>query len=145
VSAFASLAEKKDDGAAAVKARHTAFLRGVGTANQERALRRRLERHGYVPLDEAPPPRKRKAAPKDAKRERRRDGAQTTRIPTSEFRLGRLGRLEFRDERRPRRRPRNKPGSDRRFVKTRAASTKRGSGSDARRARARARESKKRD
>jgi hypothetical protein len=62
VSAFASLAEKKEDGAAAMKARHTAFLRGIGTANQERALRRRLEKHGYVPLDEAPPPKKRGAA-----------------------------------------------------------------------------------
>ena len=62
VSAFASLAEKKEDGAAAMKARHTAFLRGIGTANQERALRRRLEKHGYVPLDEAPPPKRRGAA-----------------------------------------------------------------------------------
>ena len=64
VGAFASLAEKKEDGAAAVKARHTAFLRGVGTANQERALRRRLEKHGYIPLDEAPPPKRRGAAKK---------------------------------------------------------------------------------
>ena len=82
VSAFASLsAEKKDDGAAAVKARHTAFLRGVGTANQERALRRRLEKHGYVPLDEASVlPRKRNA--KQEKTRKERDGetsAETTR------------------------------------------------------------------
>ena len=51
VSAFTDAASEAKT-ASAVKARHTAFLRGVGAANQERATRRRLGRYGYTPLDD---------------------------------------------------------------------------------------------
>ena len=131
VSAFASLAEKKDDGAAAVKARHTAFLRGVGTANQERALRRRLERHGYVPLDEAPPPRKRKkkAAPRDARKERDGAPAETSDSDSDDS-------DDSSSETNVSTTTSTKQTGKHRYRENNSTSTKRGSGSDARRARA---------
>lgn len=142
VSAFAALAEKKDDGAAAVKARHTAFLRGVGTANQERALRRRLEKHGYVPLDEAPPPRKR-----NERKRKERDGETSAETNSnsdsddsddsssdSDDSSSETTKTSTTDETSTKRTNRD----DRRFEPTRAGagSKRRGSGSDARRARA---------
>ena len=143
VSAFASLsAEKKDDGAAAVKARHTAFLRGVGTANQERALRRRLEKHGYVPLDEASVlPRKRNA--KQEKTRKERDGetsAETTRSDSDsdDSDDSSYDSSSETNETSTTETPSTKRTGDDRHSEpdANAGSKRRGSGSDARRARA---------